>query len=86
MVSFSKMFMIGCADNSCVWGRGPHGVGTNGGCRCRVFKDMLTADRVQATSGIRLLRQLAELPELKKAIELLVETNQRTREEFADRL
>ena len=84
MVSFSAMFLIGCGDNSCVWG--PMGVGTNGGCRCPNIKGLSTADRVSTTSGIRLLRQLAKLPELKKAIELLVETNQRTREEFEDRL
>lgn len=75
-VSLGKLFKIGCGDNSCRWGaRG--GMGTNGGCRCydkntgRMTQAQME-ERLRLLSGISLLRQLAELPEIEAALVELV--------------
>lgn len=84
--SLNKMFKIGCGDNSCIWG-GPGGMATNGGCRCyrqdyhheiknenkrqeQIMKDM--QDRMTLHAGIRLLRDLVELPQVAAALKELV--------------
>lgn len=79
--SFSRMFGIGCGDNSCIWGaRG--GMGTNGGCRCYDRTASLTAqqreERLLVSSGIRLLRELADLPQVEAALFALVRATDRS--------
>lgn len=65
MKSLAREFSIGCYDNSCIWG--PRAIGTNGGCRCYIDNP----DRIKIREGIRLLRQLLELPELMLALKEL---------------
>ncbi len=87
MISFGKLFGIGCGDNSCVWGsRG--GMATNGGCRCydkNFHFEIKDADKrleaqmksmrelMELKQGIRLLREIAEIPKLQMALKELVE-------------
>lgn len=66
MMSLNKMLGIGCGDGGCVFGS-PGGMVTNGGCRC--FKDLKDSKlRSQYLSGIHLLRQIADLPEVELAL------------------
>jgi len=76
-ISLQKLFPgIGCQDNSCIWGP-PGGMGTNGGCRCyeRTISG-LTPEQLKARAelhgGIRLLRELAELPSIATALKELM--------------
>ncbi len=85
-VSLGKMFQIGCGDNSCMWGsRG--GMATNGGCRCYkdIYHHEIENDKkreearmasmqakMNLSHGIRVLRDLAELPNVEMALKELV--------------
>ncbi len=78
MASLGQMFQIGCGDNSCVWGsRG--GMATNGGCRCygqrnhrRPFNEEAVRARLELMGGIRLLRELVDLPKIEASLKELV--------------
>lgn len=68
MISFASLFGIGCGDNSCVWGP-PGGMGTNGGCRCyEGTSQAARKERLAVSSGARLLRQIAALPDVEAAL------------------
>lgn len=76
--SLNKILGIGCGDNSCVWGP-PGGQGTNGGCQCenvgRPTFSLSTEqmkERMLLRGGIRLLRDLAQLPEVERALKEIV--------------
>lgn len=78
MASLNEMFHVGCGDSSCAWGR-PGGQHTNGGCRCEELGrgtsqlDISALQRrLEITSGIHLLNQLADLPKVEKALRQLV--------------